>query len=777
MRFVSPGVFTKENDLTVLPQGIAEIGAAFVGPTLKGPAFRPVVVDSLEDYQRQFGGTSPDFYTPFAVQNYLREASRATVVRVLGLNGYDSTVYQSLRLTIAEAPTSASTLLGIIHPSRTGVTLASGSISGTPSNFSVTLTGSNGIKTFTSLSVDTTSPNYFAKVLGTDPTTKQDGYVYAAFPSAANYVSGSLIGSGSLSLAIASGDLNFSGSIWGVYSNASTPMIRSQLIGGQRYELFKAYTVSDGTAANKDIKLSIVGIRPASIAGEYGTFTLVVRAFGDTDTKTNVLEQFDNLTLDPSSPNYIARRIGTARTIIDANGDSYLEGDWPNNSKYIYIDMADGSDALPAEVLPYGFAPLSTPVNRTDVPAPNYINTRYSTPVGSTTAVANGRVYYGFDFTDDTSLAYVNALPSGSISHVGKTVTGVADTGFDLLTSLTATDQIDISPLTASALRKFTVPFQGGFDGQNPAVVRKTGSEITANNTMGFDLSDSTRDGARAYKQALDALGNPDAFDINMLVTPGVIYSQHAYIVSEGITLCEDRADCFYVLDGAVLGATVPAAVNAVQDLDTSYAATYHPWIKVREAGSNKTIWVPPSVVIPGVFAFNDRVRAEFFAPAGLNRGGIGEALQVRNRLDQGDRDDLYESRVNPIATFPGQGICVWGQKTLQQQASALDRINVRRLLIMVTKFIASTSRYLVFEQATEATRNLFLSIVNPYLASIQERQGLYAFRVTMDDSNNTPDLIDRNILVGQLYLQPAKSAEFIQLEFNVLPTGATFPN
>ena len=271
-------------------------------------------------------------------------------------------------------------------------------------------------------------------------------------------------------------------------------------------------------------------------------------------------------------------------------------------------------------------------------------------------------------------------------------------------------------------------------------------------------------------------MANADAWDINMLVIPGVVYSQHSYIVNQAIAMCESRGDCFYIVDGDILGATVSAAVNAVQDLDTNYAATYHPWVKVRDVASNKLIWVPPSVVLPGVYAFNDRVGAEWYAPAGLNRGGIGEALQVRSRLDKDNRNDLYEGRVNPIATFPAQGIVVWGQKTLQRQASALDRVNVRRLLIAVKKFVASTARYLLFEQNVEATRNRFLSVVNPYLASVQERNGLYAFKVIMDESNNTPDLIDRNILVGQLYLQPTRTAEFISLEFNILPTGATFP-
>jgi hypothetical protein len=788
-RLISPGVFTVERDLSFLPQGISEIGAAFIGPTLKGPAFRPVIVDSQEEFEAIFGQTTPDFYTSYAVQNYLREAGRATVCRVLGLDGYSNSTVESLILSVTSA--SVSVPVGVIFPSRKGVTLPTGSVGPALSStqFSITISGSNGLKTFNSMSIDPSSKNYFAKVLGTTSTTTQDGFVLLQFPNAEAFISGALVGSGSVSLAIETNQLMLSGSIFGTYRQATTPWIRSQTVGSIKYNLFKFHTLSDGNAANTNVKVSIASIRPNSIGDGYGTFSVLVRKFDDTDSKINVLEQFDNLTLDPNSPNYIARRIGTARTIIDANNDIYLEGDWPNNSKYIYVEMDAGADDVPTEALPYGFDALAAPLNIVNLPAPNYVTTRYATPAGATTAVANNRIFYGFDFADTTGLSYLNPLPSGSVDSAGSTLrvgvfatgsnekpAGGADEGFDLQTILAAQDQTDILPQNAVSIRKFSVPFQNGFDGQAPNVVRAVGAAITATNTQGFDLSDSTRSGARAYKICIDALANPDAFDINMLVIPGVIYSLHPYIVTQGINMCENRGDCFYIMDGSQLGATVDAAVSDVQDLDTNYAGAYYPWVKIRDAGSNKTVWAPPSVVMPNVFAFNDRVAAEWFAPAGLNRGGIDVALQVRTRVDQANRDDLYEGRVNPIATFPGQGIVAWGQKTLQQQASALDRINVRRLLIAVKKFIASTSRYLVFEQNVESTRQRFLSIVNPYLQSVQERAGLYAFRVVMDESNNTPDIIDRNILVGQLYLQPARTAEFISLEFNILPTGATFP-
>jgi phage tail sheath protein FI len=230
-------------------------------------------------------------------------------------------------------------------------------------------------------------------------------------------------------------------------------------------------------------------------------------------------------------------------------------------------------------------------------------------------------------------------------------------------------------------------------------------------------------------------------------------------------------------MDGTQLTSTISTAISTASEIDSNYTAMYYPWLRAVDQNTNKLIWVPPSVILPEIFAYSDNVSAEWFAPAGLNRGGIASAVGVKVRLTQGNRDTLYEGRVNPIAQFPGQGICVWGQKTLQRRPSALDRVNVRRLLIAVKKFIASSARYLVFEQNVEATRNRFLNIVNPYLASVQERSGLYAFRVVMDDTNNTSDVIDRNILYGQLYLQPTKTAEFIILDFNVLPTGAVFPS
>jgi phage tail sheath protein FI len=262
-----------------------------------------------------------------------------------------------------------------------------------------------------------------------------------------------------------------------------------------------------------------------------------------------------------------------------------------------------------------------------------------------------------------------------------------------------------------------------------------------------------------------------------MLLTPGLIdaFPSHSSKISTIISNTQERGDNIFILDLVKYADTENATVTQALSRDTSYAASYWPWCQILDPATGKRIWVPASTMIAGVYAFNDRVSEPWFAPAGINRGGLSTVIRVEQKLNQTTRDSLYQNKVNPIATFPGQGIVVYGQKTLQLKASALDRVNVRRLLISLKSYISQVANALVFEQNTPATRNSFLAQVNPYLTSVQQRQGLYAFKVVMDDSNNSPDVIDRNQLIGQIYLQPTKTAEFIYLTFNITPTGATF--
>ena len=904
-RIVSPGVFTRERDLSFLPQGIAEIGAAIVGPTLKGPAFVPTIIRNFPEFEEMFGSTDKRFYTPYAVEQYLRSAGTVTVVRVLNTSGYtaDSLAIKIGETTAATNANAIATLTGmddgeIVTAVGTGGTTftfiaadtplpddvgntffyASGStIAATIGNLSAQL-GAANIGYSSSLSSSTlnqalilsasstgTAANSFTFVSGSTTTTLSGGAASVGATTLAilapsrggangaadlegstitgNWASASLVLSGSnwgansltsttytfgfhtgstyasyidevfsrdaqvaksgTSTVAAYLYKNFkyeqSGKSWGAtddlsvedgtislavtYDNACTPSIQSQTINNSKYNLFKVKSRSHGSDVNNKYKVAILNIKKAgSIAGsDFGSFSLQLRQTGLDDnnqTKDNILEQFDGLNFDPTSPNYFARRIGDRYVTIDSNGKLTYNGDWPNMSKYIYVFdfQAIADSEVPVSVVPMGHAAISNPFGSSDTTTPTW--SFKDTQVNSN-GEFDSNIFFGHDFANADAgeyLAPINNFGSGNHTTMSiENFNGHADASTLGDTFSDASEAVNLT-LSHIKQRKFVVPFQGGFDSVNPAAPKFVGADIVSTNTQGFDISTSSTGGTVAYKKAINAISNPDEFDINMLVTPGVVHGLHSKITNHAISKMESRGDAFYVLDCTKYGDTIATATSAISALDTNYAAAYYPWVKIVDRNTSLPVWVPPSVVLPGVIAFTDKVAHEWFAPAGLNRGGLTSVLEAQTRLTHSERDDLYEDRVNPIASFPGQGVCVWGQKTLQARPSALDRVNVRRLLIKLKKFIASSSRYLVFEQNTAGTRNRFMNIVNPFLESVQANSGLSAFRVVMDDTNNTPDVVDRNQLVGQIFIQPTRTAEFIVLDFIVQPTGAAFP-
>jgi len=806
-KIVSPGVFTAEKDLSYLPQGIAEMGAAFIGPTTKGPAMIPTSVSSYGEFVQIFGDTDPNLYLPYAAKEYLQNSGQLTVVRTLHDDGY------SLLNPIAIVATGSfgKRHIALIHPSQvvsetnafynatTPIFEKSTTVNANSSSaaFVLKLSGSYTVDTATfpnalsgqnavySASLNSSNANFLTKIFGKNPnTTSAPGYLYTMFSNAA---SASLAGSDSGSLIIIeSGSFDFGNS----YSEAITPWIISQTANATNQNLFKFHTIASGINANYEIKVAISNIKPAgTVAGsEYGSFSVTIRAVDqtkltalgspfttqDSDMRPNILESFDNVNLDANSPRYIARVIGD-RYKTFTSGKVVIHGDYSNKSKYVYVEVDDNviNGVYSPELVPFGFAALYNPIPSTftSTPSASYVTDQ------TINGIYNKRRYYGFDFdfasTDNEY--YLCAIPKTNATVGNNSKFLLSNYNQNVAVGL-GTGSIDLTTNTSIDTRKFVVPFQGGFDGAQPNRRQLVGAAIAASNTQGYDLSSSTAKDYSVYTNAIDSISNPDELDINMLVLPGVIETLHPAIIDYASNVCLDRGDAFLVFDCVGLPDNIATAVSAVQSLDNNYAATYYPWVKIMDANINKPVWVPPTVVIPGVLAFNDKVAAEWYAPAGLNRGGLSSVLDAYTRLTHAERDTLYEARINPIATFPGTGVCVWGQKTLQAKPSALDRINVRRLLIAVKKFIASASKYLVFEQNTAATRNRFLNICNPYLESVQQKQGLYAFKVVMDETNNTPDIIDRNIMYGQIFLQPAKTAEFIIIDFNILPTGAAFP-
>jgi len=845
-RIVSPGVFTRENDLTYLPQGISNIGACFIGPFSKGPAFAPTLVNSQADLEAYFGVPDGTYYTPYAAQQYIRNSNGCTIIRVGKLGGYhqkDPIIIYAVSGTV-----SGSTFVTSSGQEKQLITVLAntaydsgenwdgfasssiskqntGSFNTTEYELSLYESGSTFYGKY-KFSFDPGSPSYFASVFGGNPlvgTTPQASgslpkaaYVYTYFDGTATEISNLVAASssweyrastydnidpdtGATSLGYAmkfndnipgGGNETHAGSQFDI-TNAFTPYILSQNMDGTKYELFKIHTLSDGTAANTQYKINISDVRLAGTVpgSDYGSFTLTVRNYHDTDRSPNILESFQNLSMDPESPNYIARRIGDYYTEINSYGKVLEYGEYSNKSKFIRIEMS--AAPYPLSAVPWGFRAYNTPIGgyfSDIIPAMKY--TSASTYSQNPGRYASGVTFHAASAGADAELT--SLYPSGNKTYasddsseffapIPATATKGNNVDFDLtvhcgLTSVFngATDYADIRK------RKFSFGFQGGFDGGCPAIYARLGKNMLPQNVQGLDCSSIISSGSVAYKQALAAIGNADEFDINLLAMPGITFKDHSYVSQLAIDTVENRGDAFLILDlHTDQTAGTAAQDNVIQqafNIDSNYVGTYYPWVKILDTNTNKQIAVPPSVVMPGIYAQSDRIGEAWFAPAGLNRGGITQAIGVSDRLTHADRDRLYEGRINPIASFPGQGIVVWGQKTLQHRPSALDRINVRRLLIAIKKYISSVSRFLVFENNNSKTRNQFLSIVNPYLENVAQRNGIYAFKVVMDETNNTPDIIDRNILYGQLWIKPQRTAEFIVLDFNLLPTGASFP-
>ena len=733
-KIISPGVFTNEIDQTFLPAAVADIGAAIIGPTLKGPAGIPTVVTSFTDFQNKFGDVVTSgsnkfqYLTSHAAEQYLQNSDTLTVVRIL--DGTFSEASASVGANLSAGTKSSGSLQ---FTSSVDANYAAADAFGSNPGDEVQITV-NGIETrFIASEADTVpaddaSAGIFFFVTGSTRATFIANLV-AEIDAAAIGVdanAGATGGTANTHLGLTASNAGTNGNSITVETGSGgtistdTLTLSGATAGATSGTSFVLKTISDGVILNNAetgvltngalSSGSVHNIRYeiSNKNNKKGTFTLAIRRGDDTAKRKQTLETFTNVNLDPNSPNYIGKAVGDQRqTFRTDDGTAYLDlsGSFPNKSNFVTVHSIE---------------------NTVD-----YLD-------------ENGNVRIG---------AASSSLPAnGSGSSNGGFEGGlVGRSGFDAL---------------------------GGQFGTFSNKVHFYEEITTAANTQGFDLSDLTNaNGGSAYSEALDLLKNQDEFDINLILMPGVIHSVHSAVTNKAIDICEDRGDCFAIIDPVIYGSTVGNATSKAEEVDSNFAAMYWPWVKVPDgqvAGTQR--WVPPSVVLGGIYAFNDRVAHPWFAPAGLNRGGITSAIQAERKLTQGNRDTLYDSNVNPIATFPGQGVTVFGQKTLQKKSSALDRINVRRLLIRVKKFIASSSRFLVFEQNTAATRRRFLNIVNPFLENVQAQSGLSAFRVVMDETNNTPDTIDRNQLVGQLFLQPTRTAEFVVLDFTIQPTGASFP-
>lgn len=811
--FVSPGVYTTEKDLSYVTRNVGVTTLGLVGETTLGPAFQPIFISDYSQFKSFFGGLNntlvkdtgaPQYELPYIAKSYLSQANQLFVTRVLGLSGYDAGL--AWGITLKGTGTTNNQLVALLRsrgsvdsgtqlPSFqiTGATdLGFGSMTGATvdplADFVLTGTSTTqGAFSYT-VSLDKTKKNYLPRVLGREV---QDGKSAIFVEELYDTMFTRLLASGSVT-GITLNLVNYSTSFQNYkreYQEAVTPWIVSELRGTKVFKLFKFHTISDGNAANEQFKISIANIKP-----DEKEFDVYIRAFYDTDSSPVILESFTRCNMNPTSNNFIGRRIGT------------LNGVYASKSVYVLVELdddSDTSDAFPAGFMGYPIRDYQANSNASVVtPSISYKNSYLDSEnkrkfyLGLSDSVGIDSDLFDYkgkpatgEWTGTTSGFHMDSNASTAIiDNVSTTfITGPAE--FQTNTGLIGT------PYDKLYSRKFTLAPYGGFDGWDIYRTSRTNTDdFTLHGTKGsigltsgvFDnrVLSTEEPGLNsdyyAFLEGVYTFINPEAVNINVFATPGLDSFNHTNLIEETIEVIEQkRADSLYIIttpdtdsDGQVL--TVDDVTNQLDgQFDSNYTATYWPWNQVLDAENNVYVYLPPTRDVVRNIALTDNVSFPWFSVAGIQRGDV-DAIKARVKLTSPQRDTLYINRINPIATFSTDGIKIWGNKTLQVADTALNRINVRRLLLQARKLISAVSLRLVFEQDDSTVKGQFEDAVNPILNNIKKERGLTDFRVSVSQSTEE---MDRNELSGTIYLKPTRSLEFIRIGFTVTPTGASFDN
>jgi hypothetical protein len=784
--FIVAGIYSAGEYFTI---GLVPTGStsSLTGTTLTGPIGDYV---NYAWYNNFYDEAAGEVYSYLLIYDY-GTSSSFTVTKFtytgVTVNNYDNLVVTGLR---SRGSYTVSTLnLQVTQIS--GLTMTGTAIETNPLGefvLTVTADGVTGLTHSFTCSLDTSSTKYITKVLGTGVFDKnEDDYplyvyeVYSEFLKSLN--DRGLVRGLSLTPIVHSVGNDF---LEG-WQTAASPYVVSEVRGGAVDNLFRVIAISDGDASNVQIKISIVNVDL-----DTAEFDILVRDFNDTDDNMVVLERFTRCSMNPDLPGYIALKIGTSDT------------EYELKSKYIMLEMVDNH---PTDAVPAGFRGFTADSLTGLAVIGNLLyKTRYYdagdivTYDGGEPVEESGdrvkRVILGLS----SQVGYDNSLfkykgvaantttPGFHLSSQAAALTGSTITGYEFdCTPYDLEGQTGgaANKLTEVSYRKFTFALNGGFDGWDVyRKVRTFGDEYKFGKTT-YDDNNTDNGGTfnpdagnsdyYAYLTGIETFENPEAVDINVFATPGINFYDHSSLTEEAIDMIEnERADSLYIISSRnVLTAAEVIDDMDIVDLDSNYSAVYWPWIQVRDNENSTQLYIPPTGEVLKNIALTDNVSYPWFAVAGYSRG-IVDAIKAAKKLTLDERDNLYKMRINPIATFSDTGPIIWGNKTLQIKESALDRINVRRLLLRARKLIAAVAVRLLFDQNDEQVRNEFSRLVNPILESIKKERGLYDFRLVV---SNDPEDIDANTLRGKIYIKPTRSLEFIDIEFIITPTGASFEN
>lgn len=804
--FVSPGIYTSEKDLSFVTRQVGVTTLGLVGETTKGPAFQPIFVSDFNQFKSFFGGTNPTRFAdtgypkyelPYIAKSYFTKSNQLYITRVLGFSGYEAGLSWSITadngqvIALLRSRGKYDGNKDLIYEiAATGdLTMSSTANVATDAKAEFELIGTSvtgGAFTY-NVSLDQTKKSFITRVLG---TTALGGQAPIFVEEVYSNMLEKLIDSGTVSglkVTLVQNNTTFN-DYKTEYQPAITPWVVSEVTGNVIKKLFRLVTISDGNTANREVKISIENIKP-----DAREFDVRIRAFYDTDANIITLERYSRCTMDPTSDNFIGRRIGT------------LDGYYASNSNYVLVDLdtdEDTSDSfpagftgVPARIYSGATAP-SIGYNQAYVPF-SKVKKIY---LGVSDTVGVDPDFFNFIGTTTTVPSAVSGVTDGyhmDVDASGATLPSYTfvygDSQFQNDNQLSATGSTNSYEKLYS--RKFTLAPYGGFDGWDIYNVNRTNTDkymfgqtdsnkalVGVNNSIEErPLSNGERGTTAdyyAYFEAIRTFSNPEDTNVNVLCTPGIDIINNSNLVESTIEMVEDeRADAIYIVTTPDYENDTIIEVEDIVDrlentgIDSSYTATYWPWVQINDTDNNVLIYLPPTRDVVRNIALTDNVSFPWFAVAGVQRGLVN-AIKARKKLTLDERDTLYEGRINPIATFAAEGTVIFGNKNLQVRESALNRLNVRRLLLQARKLISAVSIRLLFEQNDEVVRNQFKTLVNPILESIRSARGLTDFRVEVD---NTPESIDRNELNGRIFIKPTRALEFITVEFVVMNTGASF--
>ena len=744
-KIVSPGVFSNEVDTSFLPAAIGDIGAVVVGPTVKGPALPPTVVSSFSEYQAIFGdvfksGSSYYSYlTSLTAQNYLKNGNALTVVKVAGagFSGANAVVSSSANpYNQGGGEVHSASISLILTQALVGV---GGSHLAHHSSMSITdvnTTGTAGLTTHfvfahpASASLSSSIEASIGWNTGFRAVGSRKIFVHSgssATLSARNLANA--INSHSIhnlpitaSWDAASEIVSCSFSVAGTNSKFGTPGAfgRKKTTGGGNTSGLANTTLhisSSGNNVNGTPSGSVPFITHSGGAVAAERAILSTQFQGGTDKTPTIAFQLNTIGDGTylNNQNIAGSINGKNDLLVNGSKDNIrFEIVSTNNKKGTFtLVIRQGNDTTKRKSVLETFTNISL-----DPTANNYI----AKAIGDSYLTVAGTAA-------DPYLTYTGEYPQKSkyvyVSSVDTTPDYLDENGIIRLSSQSGSLPAGYGSGSRSGSKN------GGFAGGSDGTIthpQKFYDDIADANTQGFNLgTTAVKD---QYLKALNLLANADEYDFNLLMIPGIIrsFGNHTAVVTKAVDVCESRGDAFCLFDLVGYGDSIANVKTEARGEDSNYAATYWPWVMTNEPQIGRNVWVPPSAVVAGMYAFNDQVAHEWFAPAGLNRGTLDTVSQAERKLTQGNRDELYNTNVNPIATFPGQGVVVFGQKTLQKKSSALDRVNVRRLLIRVKKFIAASSRFLLFEQNNAQTRQRFLNIQTIHLIRLIEIKWLVRY-------------------------------------------------